>query len=506
MSRADKEIQSESTESESSESETSQLNRTSLQHEEKLVTDVEEADKQGADAPSVAGSDLAVPEKITDSPWSRRRFLAGTAGGFAAWVLAACGRRAPAVPTPTPTKTPFQTPSSPIRSLLARPTDGPVAGSQTFLPVVPNDAASEDQGIAAAQLATDTPDPPTDTPVPPTEVQPTKVPPTATPVPPTEGTPFPPGPPSKLGLHVERNLPEIFELLETKGIATITTLELDANFAAQIKQTSPATKLIGRIVLPQVQLSQLSDPTGAARDFVEKLLPYADDARRREHFDGWISHNEPNPGNADEMKRLSEFESERVRLLGERGIRSVIGNFATGGPDLPLWEHFLPAIQTAQEHNGWLGLHEYAAPTIYYLSTREDQGRYPGVSPQDEGWLTLRYRKVYNQFLLPAGLGIPLVFTECGVDGLVEAGRAGPKNARGWQDFQQYWAENGYGLWGPGAYVEQLVWFDEAMRQDWYVLGGCIYALGTSSQWLTYDIAGPVTGVLRQYLSVHAQR
>jgi len=482
--------------------------------DESLHTEKQKVDRQDVEPVSQRGSnpsefelsesELSKVAQNIDKPWSRRRFLRRTAGSFAALIVAACNRAAPAAPTPTPTKTPYRTPSSTIRSLLARPTNTPIADSKTFLPVITN-GTEDDQPIAAAQLATDTPIPPTDLP-------PTKVPPTATPTPtpPTEGTPFPPGPPSKLGLHVERNSPEIFDLLETGGVATITTLELDANFAAQIKQMSPATKLIGRIVLPQVQLDQVSDPTSAARAFVEELLPYADDARRRDHFDGWISHNEPtvgsenDSGSIERMKRLSEFEAERTRLLGERGIRSVIGNFATGGPDLSLWEHFLPAVQAAQEHNGWLGLHEYSAPTIYYLSTRANQGRYPDVAPQDEGWLTLRYRKVYNQFLLPAGLGIPLVFTECGVDGLVED-RPGPKDARGWQEFQQYWAENGYGLWGPGAYVEQLVWFDKAMSQDWYVLGGCIYALGTSSQWLTYDIAGPVSGVLKQYLSVHAQ-
>ena len=245
------------------------------------------------------------------------------------------------------------------------------------------------------------------------------------------------------------------------------------------------------------------DPFGEARAFVDQLMPIAGDERRRATFDGWIAFNEPVASNADEMKRLAEFDSERTRLLAEQGIRSVIGNFGTGQPPLELWEHYLPAVQTAKDTGGWLGLHEYSAPTIYYLSTRENQGRYPGVSPEDTGWLTLRYRQVYNQFLKPADLAIPLVFTELGVDGLV-ANRPGPPDARGWQDFQSFWAENGYGLWGPGAYVEQLVWYDEAMRQDDYVIGGCIYGLGTSNQWLSYDIQGPAAAVLQQYLSVHA--
>ena len=231
--------------------------------------------------------------------------------------------------------------------------------------------------------------------------------------------------------------------------------------------------------------------------------PYADDPGRRPYFDGWESFNEPVAGNIDEMARLGEFEAERTRLLGDRGIRSVIGNFGTGQPPLEQWPAFLPAIQAAIQYGGWLGLHEYSAPTMYYLSTVEGMGRYPGVTPQDSGWLTLRYRKVYNEILAPAGLTLPLVMTELGVDGLVQ-NRPGPPDARGWQDFQGYWAENGYGLWGPGAYVEQLVWYDNAMRQDDYVIGGTIFALTPTAGWESYDIHGPVAGVLQQYLSVHA--
>ncbi len=417
----------------------------------------------------------------TTTGWSRRRFLTLASSSIFALAAAACGRD-PATPTPTRAPGPTATATPVARSSLL-PT--PKGAYKSYLPQV----ASESVALAPTPTVT-----PANTPTP------TTPPPTPTPV----ATPFPPGPPSKLGLHVERNLPDLFELLETKAMPVVTTLELDANFAKQIKETSPKTVLIGRRKIGDAHLEQLTDPRGAARGFVDALLPYADDARRRPYFDGWIGYNEPVINNADDMKRLAEFEAERVRLLGDRGIRSVIGNFATGNPgELSYWAHFLPAVQAAKEYNGWLGLHEYSAPTIYYLTEPEKDGRYPGVSASDTGWLTLRYRKVYNQYLKPANLAIPLIFTECGIDGLVQAGRPGPKDARGWRDFQSYWAENGFGLWGPGAYIEQLVWFDEAMRQDSYVVGGCIYGLGTSAEWLAYELQGPAAAVLKQYLSVH---
>jgi hypothetical protein len=407
--------------------------------------------------------------------WSRRRFLTGMAAGVGL-LAAGCGTDDP-TPTATPTKTP-------LSELGGTPTG---AVYNQHLPIV------QSQSQSASPLVE-----PTLTPTPPKIAQATAVPPTATPV----ATPFPPGPPSKLGLFVARNDPQLFELLATGGVAVVKTLELDVNFARQIKETSPRTKLIGRIDLPQLHLDSV-DPLAAARDFVNALLLYADDGGRRETFDGWEAYNEPVPGNGDEMAKLADFEAERVRLLAERGIRSVIGNFGTGQPPLEMWERFLPALQAAKQYDGWLGLHEYSAPTIYHLSTRDGAGRYPGITPGDTGWLTLRYRQVYNQILRPAGLELPLVMTEMGVDGLV-ADRPGPLNARGWIDFQDYWAQNGYGLWGPGAYVEQLVWYDQAMQQDAYVIGGTIYALAASQGWHSYEISGAVTQVLKQYLGVHA--
>ena len=68
-------------------------------------------------------------------------------------------------------------------------------------------------------------------------------------------TPFPPGPPSKLGLFISRNDPRIFDLLRTGNVALIKTLEYDPNFAAEIKQISPKTLLVGRLDLAQLDLS-----------------------------------------------------------------------------------------------------------------------------------------------------------------------------------------------------------------------------------------------------------
>ncbi len=391
---------------------------------------------------------------------SRRAFLTGVTVSLLS-ALAACGRRPSPEPTPTAAR--------------LRP---------TWTPTRPSPTAT----------ITHTPTP-TGTPT----ITPTATRPRPTPTP--TATPFPPGPPTKLGLFVTRNEPALFDLINTRNVALVKTLELDANFARQIKETSPDTLIVGRIHLPQIDLSKIN-PVAEARRFVEQLLSIAGDPQRMRWFDAWEAYNEPVPADRAAMGRLAEFEAERTRLLAQSGIRSVIGNFGTGHPPLEFWPDFLPAIQAAKEYNGYLGLHEYSAPVMQFGTGKDPRDL--SASAQDEGWLTLRYRKVYRQFLIPNGLVVPLLITECGIDGMV-ANRPGPAG-QGWKDFVGYWAEIGMGEDGPGNYIEQLAWYDAELRFDDYVKGAAIFAAAASPGWESYEILGEAAQILRQYLSVHPPR
>jgi hypothetical protein len=150
-------------------------------------------------------------------------------------------------------------------------------------------------------------------------------------------------------------------------------------------------------------------------------------------------------------------------------------------------------MEAALNHDGFLGLHEYSAPTMQFAT--HDGG---------EGWLTLRYRKAYRQYLIPAGLEVPLVMTECGIDGLV-TDRPGP-DGEGWKDFPNYWASQGMGIDGPGNYIEQLAWYDSELMKDPYVVGAAIFTMTTTREWQSYEILGDAASILNQYLSVHPVR
>ena len=233
----------------------------------------------------------------------------------AALAAAACGG---SDPSPTSTVSPLA--ASPLNTPGARPLS--TAAYQNYLPYVARDAIHPG-GVAMLPPEPTLSPTPSKTPTP--EATDTPQPPTPTPTP--EATPFPPGPPSKLGLFVGHNDPQFFELLATKAVTVVKTLELDRNFLAQIKQTSPNTKIVARIDLPQVELARF-DPIVAAQQFVEKAIVFAEDPERRPYIDAWEAYNEPVAGNADEMKRLADFEAERTRLLGDRGIRSVSATLA----------------------------------------------------------------------------------------------------------------------------------------------------------------------------------
>ncbi len=405
---------------------------------------------------------------------SRRRFLQLTGILGSAVFLQACQNAV--------------TPSATLTSLLPTPTGtrrptGTPRATATTVPTTTDTPAAIDAVSPVSPV-----------------VEPTPVPlePSPTPVP----TPYPPGDPSKLGVFLTRFDSQALNLIEQGKPPLIKTLELDANFAKGIKELSPDTILIGRMRLGQMNLD--AEPLALARQFVDELLPLAADPVRLAAFDAWEAYNEPVADTPDKMKRLADFEAERTRLLAAEGIRSVVGNFATGHPPLELWSDFAPALDAIRQHNGFLGLHEYSAPIMQFGfgALQADNGADQG----DEGWLTGRYRKAYRQYLQPMGYGdTPLLITECGVDGLV-GNRPGPADALGWHDFVSTWLDNGLRNDPPGVYMDQLIWYDGLLQQDDFVKGAAIFVLGASPGWESYDISGRTADLLLEYLMVHPPR
>jgi hypothetical protein len=243
--------------------------------------------------------------------------------------------------------------------------------------------------------------------------------------------------------------------------------------AQQIKDIVPGIIIVGRIYEGSYPTLE-GDPVQRAREWWNIQGPIINSYPA---VDYWEGYNEPGylkPGG--QMEWYAQFEAERVRILAAHGKKACIGNFATGNIHTPKldggasWDAFAPALDAAKEHNGILGLHEYGCPM---------QCAFGVDCPPDEGWLCGRYRQFYRHYFIPKDKVLPLVITECGVDNVSNV--PGCCGYSGWR--------SGY-TWEQ--YRDQLKWYDDILKEDWYVIGATIFCLETSGiGWRNFEIDDP---------------
>lgn len=278
---------------------------------------------------------------------------------------------------------------------------------------------------------------------------------------------------SKLSIHagwgqhttsfIQQSKPRLVKLLDT---AT-------EEKAQWIKSVSPHTIIIARIYNAEEDEFSRNinigvDPNQYAQQWWQRHQAAIVSAPG---VDYWEGLNEPIIQSEAAMEWYARFEVERIRILASHGRKACIGNFSVGNPQLHFWPAFYPAIDKANEHFGILGLHEYGRP----MQQDWDESN-------QEGWRVGRYRKVYNQYLLPQNRKIPLAITETGVD------ISGGQND-GWQSF-----------YTPKEFQNQLDWYNDQLMKDDYVLGATIFALEIPN-WHSFGIA-PIIGWLIDHVTV----
>lgn len=343
------------------------------------------------------------------------------------------------------------------------------------------------------------------------------------PVPP----PPPPPPPSqgsKLGPHVIVMGGDASDILKA-GCAV-------AKFAGDwgsAPMAPESTFIVGRKVIISDDAQQMRargfTPANAVHDFIYGKERQIDTYQSNPRIKFWEGHNEPVWVDNDGMAWYAQFEIERMKVMDGLGLRCVIGNFATGTPQMNLWPAFLPVCRYALEHGHVLGLHEYSLPWLWWMTGRYQIEEENCVNPQNPnrlwGWTTLRYRQVYDTYLTPVGLGsLPLVITEFSVDPMVSPTPDWCPQAA-WKDLSNTWRGN------DGAtqfdyvhqsyprpadvpafqskeqfYFEQLKWYDRQIRQDSYVIGATIFTYGSfGGAWERFDVQDtPVGDSLTQYV------
>lgn len=169
-------------------------------------------------------------------------------------------------------------------------------------------------------------------------------------------------------------------------------------------------------------------------------------------IEAWEGPNEPPVQTAEQRRMLVAFTCRWADLMHGIG-RKVVGlNLSVGHP----------APGEAGELGGalsklnYVGLHEYAAPTMM----------------QDATWLCLRHLRTVVEWQA-AGYNVPPIFIgELGIDGGT-AGRPGV----GWQ-----------GYCSADEYVRQLRWYGAEIGKDGLVCGTAVFTAAPVGAWFTFEV------------------
>lgn len=332
-----------------------------------------------------------------------------------------------------------------------------------------------------------TPEPPTAPPPPPTDIP--------TPEPTRDPWPLPLDAPgrSKLGLHIVLNddarIMEFVRRVKPRVVKGVDNLD----YLAEVKQISPQTITIGRFtieanrsILDDKDPSQYPDPAQFARDYIAGHLAQYQANPWVDYWEGW---NEFPPHGAAQWNWYTRFEAERACQMQALGLKAGVGGFSAGTPEYADMALFLPAIQAVKACGGVFTLHEYNSPVMNASVGIGIPGA-PARLGALAGPLTLRYRYWYEGYLKPRGLVVPLVISEAGIDGQVGAG-CGEGIQKGWYECARFW-HDGLGL-TRGAweeYRDQIVWYDQELQKDDYVLGATLFTAGASlsADWATYNL------------------
>ena len=289
------------------------------------------------------------------------------------------------------------------------------------------------------------------------------------------------------------------------------TLFLDPNLddVLAFRRVCPNTICIGRIYVPdsEVEARIVANPEIAAIWAHNLIINHP--ARKQIHF--WQVANEVCQF-ADKLPLINRFFVKLMALCDTTGDKCAVFGWSVGQIDMPaydrlaLWRLVYPTCAYAETH-GHIGLvHGYGAPTLW--------------EPLEKGGAPWLINRLETQVLprLPFP-NLKFVYGEYGIDGLllVDLNRSliaeqaelgvGVQTA----NKDMYATSATRGITGPAGwqkfttatdYVKQLTdmgqWLEQYSNR---ILGYCIFELGVSSPWESYNIQGAVLRELADYYS-----
>lgn len=288
---------------------------------------------------------------------------------------------------------------------------------------------------------------------------------------------------SKIGIHSIRTGPTVnfCKQMAEQGTPVPVVLSVDRpTLAQEIHDVSPQTFVITRLTgdhlfrplldaLPSVDEKDIAN--SAWRYFREKTvlaeLRYANAVNFMNEWD-W---GPDNPSGYHKMGLVSRHMAELARQDGLNYAHLAL-NCGT-----PEWDELNALVESgmfdhAKNNKGILLLHEGVFNERDPISLW-----WPAMSPfgQDirgAGWLCLRYRILYEGFLKPKNLVIPLVISEF---------YAGGKRS----DIPDTMA--------------RLDWYNGEINSDDYVIGVCPFTVGPTEQWANENYEPIYAGAVQEY-------
>lgn len=268
-----------------------------------------------------------------------------------------------------------------------------------------------------------------------------------------------------LGPHVNSITGQTGELI-TSWQPPVVVFMGHNNSLIWMKNACPKSLFLARFYrYDEPSIPEMRDPIEEARRYAEWQLRMAEPYREAYSF--IIGINEPPVDEPDHMKKLAEFECERMRILDKHGYKAAILSFGEGNPPNIGWlKYAIPAFQEGKRYGAVYARHSYGWPNVM----------------TDAEWRVLRHRKDYfgeesdphNWPGMPPDLRLPLVITETGLEGMIEDGSF----PHGWNGHVE-----------ADVYMEQLYNLDLSLRQDLYVLGATVFcAYDVAGTWALYNI------------------
>jgi len=291
---------------------------------------------------------------------------------------------------------------------------------------------------------------------------------------------------NRLGFYIENTTVRwMREALKQVKPPVILIHAQDRGLLREIRSSlSPDSFIIGRLYLPpgkQDYWLTSGEPERHGREFAEEIINYDFQlakevgANGRLLIDAWMSMNEALRGPAsfpgyvvdDEFRRRAEaydrFQLAFKQRLEEEGLVAVAFNFAAGNFTKP--EHYLQWFPRTLESFTYLGFHEYGWPSLK-----------PGP---DVATGALYYRICMEGIRQRYGDHFKVIITEAGLTmayGHPQYPDEGWLNKIHTLTEEEYWAS--------------LLWYNNEMLKDPYVMGACLFEVGHASKWETFRHLG----------------